>query len=72
MSSLILPNEVNDPAGRELQHAMAGFLNAWVQRFPALAGQAARGFKIRITVADGTAWEAQGGAAPLPAPAAKP
>lgn len=64
MSGLILPNEVNDPAGRELQYAMAALLNAWVQRFPALAGQAAKGFKIRITVADGTAWESHGGAAP--------
>ncbi len=66
MSGLILPNEVNDAAGRELLKTMSEFMNAWVQRFPALAGQAARGFKIRVTLSDGTAWEATGGAAPMP------
>ncbi len=66
MNGLIInPNSANDAAGRELQRAMGELINAWVQRFPALAGHAAKGFKIRITVSDGTAWEANGGAAPV-------
>ncbi len=67
MADLIInPTDIQDGAGRELNHAMGHFMDALMKRFPGLIPAAMRGFKLRVTVSDGTAWEAHGGAAPVP------